>query len=250
LPAFKLLEWQRIGSALNHFTATQKQLLFERKQLVLQLLSVQDDERAFIARELHDELGQCLTGINALSASILQTAPQSCPQIVTEVESIARANQRVMHTVRALLLRLRPAELDELGLDACLYTMVDEWNDQHRGRSVCRLTISGESRALKPLLQIVVFRIVQEGLTNIARHADATEAAINLEIAQVCIILTIEDNGKLDVFPFPKTKGLGLLGMRERVTGLGGSFQLGKSSLGGLLLQVSLPVPADENLKI
>lgn len=250
LPAFKLLEWQRIGSALNHFTATQKQLLSERKHLVLQLLSVQEDERAFIARELHDELGQCLTGINALSASILQTAPQSCPQIVTEVESIARANQRVMHTVRALLLRLRPAELDELGLDACLHTMVEEWNDQHKGRSVCRLTISGESRSLKPPLPIVLFRIVQEGLTNIAKHADATEAVMNLEVAKLGVMLTIEDNGKLDVFTFPKTKGLGLLGMRERVTGLGGNFQLGKSSLGGLLLQVSLPDPADENLKI
>ncbi len=249
LPDFKLLEWQRIGSAINLFAATQKQLLSDRKKLVLQLMSVQEEERAFLAQELHDELGQCLTGISALSTSILQTAQQDCPQIVTEVESIARVNRRIMETVRTLLMRLRPAELDELGLDACVHTMIEEWNRQHQGRIVCRLTIHGNNQSLQPPLPIVLFRIVQEGLTNITKHANATEAIIKLEIVQCNTSLTIEDNGKLDVFPFLKSKGLGLLGIRERVTGLGGSFELSKSPLGGLRLQVNLPVSADESLK-
>ncbi|NOU21997.1 MAG: sensor histidine kinase [Methyloglobulus sp.] len=249
LPTFKLFEWERIGSAINNFAATQKQLLSDRKKLVLQLMSVQEEERAFLAQELHDELGQCLTGISALSASIRLTAKQDCPKIVTEVESIARVNRRIMETVRNLLVRLRPAELDELGLEACVHTMVEEWNKQHQGRTVCRLTIHGSSQSLQPPLPIVLFRIVQEGLTNITKHANATEAIIKLEIVQCNTSLTIEDSGKLDVFPFLKTKGLGLLGIRERVTGLGGSFELSKSPLGGLKLQVNLPVSADESLK-
>ncbi len=249
LPDFKLLEWQRIGSAINHFTATQKQLLSDRKKLVLQLMSVQEEERAFLARELHDDLGQCLTGISALSTSILQAAQQSCPQIIIESESIVRINRRMMDTIRALLLRLRPAELEELSLDACLHTMMEEWNRQHQDRIICRLTIQGGSRSLKSPMPIVLFRIVQEGLTNIAKHANATEAIIKLEIVQCNTSLTIEDNGKLNVFPFPKTKGLGLLGIRERVTGLGGNFALSKSPLGGLRLQVNFPVSADESLK-
>ncbi|MBK8814303.1 MAG: sensor histidine kinase [Methylococcaceae bacterium] len=249
LPEFNLFEWQRIGSAINHYAATQKQLLSDRKKLVLQLMSVQEEERAFLARELHDELGQCLTGISALSASIVQTAKQSCPQIVAEVESIARINRRVMENVRSLLTRLRPTELEELGLDTSLHTMIEEWNRQHQDRIVCRLNIHGDSQSLKPPLPIVLFRIVQEGLTNIAKHSNATNAIVNLDIAELSTFLTIEDNGNLDVFIFTKTKGLGLLGVRERVTGLGGNFELSKSPFGGLRVQVNLPAAANESLK-
>jgi two-component system, NarL family, sensor histidine kinase UhpB len=248
LPPFKLFEWQRIGSAINHFVITQKQMLSDRKKLVLQLMSVQEEERTFLARELHDELGQCLTGINALSASIILTAQQESPKIVAEAESIARVNQRVMETVSTLLMHLRPAELNELGLEVCLQTMVDEWNNQLRNRRVCGFTVHGESRSLKPPLPIVLFRIVQEGLSNIAKHADATEAAVRLEITRDDINLLIEDNGKLNVFPFTENRGMGLLGMRKRVMGLDGDFQLDRSALGGLRLRVTLPI-ADEGLR-
>ncbi len=82
LPAFELLEWQGISTALNELTASQQQLLAERTKLTFKLISLQDDERRYLARELHDELGQCLAAINALSASIAQTAQQECPAIV------------------------------------------------------------------------------------------------------------------------------------------------------------------------
>jgi two-component system, NarL family, sensor histidine kinase UhpB len=241
LPTFKLLEWQRIGTAINAYAATQKQLLSDRKKLALQLMSVQEEERRFLARELHDEFGQCLSAINALSSSIVQTAKQDCPQLVPEAESIAKINRRVMETVRTLLLRLRPAELDELGLVASLHTMVTAWNQQYSGQIHCQLIVDGDLQQLNEPLPIALYRIVQEGLTNIAKHSAATLATVNLKIVGQTIILTIEDNGQSTVFPLLEQKGFGLLGIRERVNGLGGQLDFLARESGGLLLQVTLP---------
>ena len=241
LPLFKLIEWQRIGESINEFVATQKQLLTERKKLAFQLISVQEEERRYLARELHDEFGQCLSAINALSTSIMQTARQDCPQLVPEVESIAHINQRIMETVRTLLLRLRPAELDELGLEASLDTMITEWNKQYAGKIHCQLTIKGDSKLLPEALPITFYRIVQEGLTNIAKHSTATQASVILIITDQTITLTIEDNGQVPVFPLPENQGVGLLGIRERVNGLDGQLDLNSNESGGLIVRVTLP---------
>lgn len=238
LPFFKLIEWQRIGAAINEFVATQKQLLTERKKLVLQLVTVQEEERRYLARELHDEFGQCLSAINALSTSILQTAKLDCPQLVPEVESIARINQRIIETVRTLLVRLCPAELDELGLEASLDTMITEWNKQYAGQIYCQLFIEGDSQQLAKQLPITLYRVVQEGLTNIAKLSSATQAILILKIEdQSTITLNIEDNGRLESYPLAKNQGVGLMGIRERVNGLGGgSSTCSRTSLAGSLL--------------
>lgn len=242
LPPFKLIEWQLIGAAINEFAATQKRLLSERKKLVLQLMSVQEEERRYLARELHDEFGQCLSAINALSSSIVQTAKTDCPQLVPETESIAKINRRVMETVRTLLMRLRPAELDELGLAASLDAMVSEWNKQYAGQVYCQLIIEGDSQLLSDPLPITLYRIVQEGLTNIAKHSRATQVAATLILAGQAITLTIEDNGIMVVLPLAENKGVGLLGIRERVNGLGGQLDLAAREGGGLTVKVILPM--------
>jgi two-component system, NarL family, sensor histidine kinase UhpB len=248
LPNFKLLEWKHIGDAINEFAATQKQLLAERNKLVLKLLTLQEDERRFLARELHDELGQCLSAINAVAASITQTAKQDCPQIVTEVENISRINRHIMETVRTLLVRLRPAEIDELGLEACLNALIAEWNRQSSGQIQYQLSIKGNYRTLAEPLPITLFRIAQEGLTNIAKHSAATMASITLEIAGQTVILTIEDNGKVNSLPFAENPGIGLLGIRERVTGLGGQMNLEVGRSGGLIVRVELPIQPNSGL--
>jgi len=242
LPAFKLLEWQRIGNAINEFAAIQKQLLAERKKLALKLMTLQEDERRYLARELHDELGQCLSAINAVAASISQTAKQDCPQIVPEAENISRINRHIMETVRTLLVRLRPAEIDDLGLEACLSALIAEWNRQSYGRIQYRLAITGDYRILTEPLPIALFRIAQEGLTNIAKHAAATNALITLEIAGQSVVLTIEDNGKVESLPFAENQGIGLLGIRERAAGLGGQMNLEVGRSGGLIVRVELPI--------
>ena len=241
LPTFKLIEWQRIGEAFNQFATIQKRLLSERKKLALQLMSVQEAERRYLARELHDEFGQCLSAINAYCSSLLHTAKQQCPELVQETESIARINRRMMETVQSLLLRLRPAELDQCGLEASLEAMIREWNQQNAGQSHCRLLINGDAGLLHEPLPINLFRIVQEGLTNIAKHSNATQVLVKLIIAEQSMRLTIEDDGELKQLPSEENQGFGLLGIRERVSGLGGKLDLLRSETGGLSVQVTLP---------
>lgn len=242
LPTFNLIEWQSIGLAINEFSATQNQLLTDRKKLVLKLMTLQEEERRYLTRELHDELGQCLAAINAVAASIAQTAKQECPQLVPEAENITRINRHIMETVRTLLVRLRPAEIDELGLETCLKAMIMEWNRQSSGKIHYQLKIKGDCQTLKEPLPITLFRIVQESLTNIAKHSKATEVSVTLEIAQQIVVLTIEDNGKVDTLPFAENQGIGLLGIRERASGLGGQLKLEIGQPSGLIVRVELPI--------
>jgi two-component system, NarL family, sensor histidine kinase UhpB len=245
LPTFKLIEWQRIGAAINEFSATQNQLLTDRKKLVLKLMTLQEEERRYLARELHDELGQCLAAINAVAASIAQTAKQDCPVIVPEAENITRINRHIMETVRTLLVRLRPAEIDELGLEGCLKAMIMEWNRQSPGKIHYQLIIKGDCQSLIEPLPITLFRIVQEGLTNIAKHSKATEVSVTLEISEQIVVLTIADNGKVENLPFAENQGIGLLGIRERANGLGGQLNLKLDQSGGLIVRVELPIRAN-----
>ncbi len=241
LPTFELNEWQRTGVAINALAETQQQLLSERSKLALKLMTVQEDERQFMARELHDELGQCLAAVSAIAASIAHTAIQECPTLVAEAENIGRINQRIMETVRTLLVRLRPAEIDKLGLSASLQGLITEWNGQRGGKTHYQLVIDDNCDDLSEPLPVTVFRIVQECLTNIAKHSTATQAKITLKIAPAMITLMIEDNGTVDQLPFADNPGIGLLGIRERVTALGGQLSLNIAKPAGLIVHVLLP---------
>ncbi len=242
LPNFELAEWQRTGTAINALAASQQRLLTERKKLGLQLMSIQEQERRYLARELHDELGQCLAAINAVAASIAQSAAQHCPTLVAEAEHIIRINQQVMDTVRKLLVRLRPAEIDELGLENALNSLVAEWNARNTGRVCCRLIIEGDCDALPEPLPITLYRIVQEGLTNIAKHSTASKVSVLLESSADTVMVHIDDDGNVAQLPFADHDGIGLLGIRERVDSLGGRLTLEISASGGLAVRVMLPL--------
>jgi two-component system, NarL family, sensor histidine kinase UhpB len=242
LPPFKLAEWQRIASAINEFSNTLQCLLSERKKLLTKLITLQEEERRYLARELHDDLGQCVAAGNAILAFLTQTAQEQCPQLLPELANISQINQNIMVTVRRLLLSLRPPELDELGLAACLNTLISEWNRQCAGKINFQLLINGDCQILPPPLPITLFRIVQEGLTNIAKHANATRAAVTLDIFKTQVNLAITDNGKAVALPTGKNSEMGLLGIRERVEGLGGQLHLAIVESGGLMLTVIIPI--------
>ncbi|MGD0960752.1 MAG: histidine kinase, partial [Methylomonas sp.] len=108
LPFFELYEWQCIAAAINRLTARQQQLLAERQQLIAKLLQIQEDERRHLSRELHDELGQCLVAIQAVAASIKQSAAEKNPEIAAEAEHIGRITRHALDGARHLLMRLRP----------------------------------------------------------------------------------------------------------------------------------------------
>jgi glucose-6-phosphate-specific signal transduction histidine kinase len=242
LPSFELIEWQRTATAINQLVSSQQQLLRERQQLALQLMKVQEEERRYLAHELHDELGQCLTAINAVATSIRQTAKQHCPDIVTDANQISRITQHIMDNIRNLLIRLRPADINELGLSASLNSLVSEWNVCNGQDCHYNFTLHGYCAALPEPLPVTLYRIVQECLTNIAKHASATRAQVILSIAGKSLTLTIEDNGIAKQLPLPNHGGMGLLGMRERVTALGGRLMLTIAKPNGLVVQCWLPI--------
>ncbi|MBD9355355.1 sensor histidine kinase [Methylomonas albis] len=244
LPKFGLLEWRQTATAINQLADNQQQLLTERQKLVVMLMNLQEEERRYLARELHDELGQCLTAIHAVAAGIAQTAQQSCPELITEAEQISRFTQTMQQSVRDLLTRLRPAELEELGLDASLRSLLARWNSLSKTRY--KLHIAGDCKKLPEPLTISLFRIVQEGISNIAKHASASQADITLTIADTELTLTIQDDGSAIDLPFAIDQGIGLLGMRERVLALNGRLDLSIAQPHGLKIQARLPLAQPE----
>ena len=164
LPSFELIEWQRTAKAINRLAASQQQLLAERQKLTVKLINLQEEERRFLARELHDEFGQCLAATNAVAASIAQTAKQQCPALVGDADHISRITQHMLDNVRDLLKRLRPAELDELGLAASLNSLVSGWNARSAGKIRYQLNITGNCALLPEPFTITLFRITQECL--------------------------------------------------------------------------------------
>ncbi len=242
LPAFELNEWQRIAAAINQLANSQQQLLNERQKLVLKLINIQEDERRYLVRELHDEFGQCLAAINAVAASIKQTALQHCPALVAETDHISRITTHMLENVHGLLGRLRPAEFEELGLAVSLNTLVAGWNARSGDKTRFQLDISGDCSSLEEVPAMTLFRITQECLTNIAKHATASNVSISLIVSLESAILTVTDNGVAKTLPFSDATGIGLFGIRERVTALQGRLQLAIANPHGLIVKVCLPM--------
>lgn len=241
VPEFAVREWQLTAEAINGLARAQQALLAERKHLSLKLVRLQEQERRELARELHDESGQCLAASNAVAASILHTAKTDCPSLVPEIENILGINRTILDRLQTMLLRLRPAELDELGLQSCLNSMVMEWNARARGKTTFRLRVEGGCDQLPDPLPVTLYRIVQECLTNIAKHANATQVSIQLAIGSESVRLEVENDGGLESEPCEKS-GIGLLGIRERVIALDGDLCLSSSQTERFVLQATIPL--------
>ncbi|WP_417550805.1 histidine kinase [Methylophaga sp.] len=243
IPTFDIGEWRRTSEAINALAASQQHIMAENRQLALKLINAQEEEHRYISRELHDEFGQCLAGINALTTSISQTARKDCPSILSETEGISHITEHMMSALRGLLTRLRPADVDELGLTRSLEKLIKSWNQRTGGETQFNLQIAEGVDALPEPLPVNLYRIVQESLTNIAKHADASEANIKLMFSNVDhLILAVEDNGKAKRDSLNQHMGVGLLGISERVNALGGKITMDTHNEGGLKLLIDLPV--------
>jgi signal transduction histidine kinase len=210
-------------------------------------MTIQEEERRYLARELHDEFGQCLAAINAVAASISQTAENECPALVPEGKNISRIAHHMMESLRGLLMRLRPSDIDELGLTASLKSLVAGWNVSSGGKIRYNLAVHGNLDRLPEPIPVTIFRIVQECLTNVSKHSAATNAKVTLRTVSAnnlitAIELSIEDDGKANKLPFEDSPGIGLLGIRERVTALGGRLTLKTGNPSGLAVHVWLSV--------
>ncbi|MGY3035345.1 signal transduction histidine kinase [Bradyrhizobium sp. USDA 4354] len=241
LPPFDLAELSAIRDVFNHLAESLDTALAERNELTRKLIALQDEERRHLARELHDEFGQSLAAIRALAASARQTAAQDCPGLLAECDSIARTATGMMETLRGALFRLRPPDVDELGLVASLEGLVSGWNGRSRGQPRFDIRFDGAFESVPASVSANLYRIVQEALTNAAKHAGATSVSLHLTMAESEIALAIEDDGRPSEAAVKS--GMGLLGMRERVAALRGrlSFETGPN---GSTLRVFIPLAA------
>jgi two-component system sensor histidine kinase UhpB len=223
--------------------------LAENKRLAQQYVDIQESERKALARDLHDELGQYLNAIK-LDAVSIREATTAQPSVHEAARAMIANIDRVYGVVTGLIRRLRPVGFDELGVVAALEHCVNEWRSRLPLVAI-ELSVTGDFEALDETRGLVLYRLVQEALTNIARHSHATQVEIRIESDRTqacgqCIELLIADNGRGADMRAPQT-GLGLLGMRERVSALGGSITLVSECGAGFKVISSLPMSGNQS---
>ncbi|MBG6082208.1 signal transduction histidine kinase [Rubrivivax gelatinosus] len=245
LPAFRTGEFALIAGAVNQLAGRLAHTHEERNLLTTRLLQVQENERRALARDLHDEFGQCLTATAALAASIEAGAPADRPDIAEEAQAIGRAQARMMKTLRSALVRLRTQDIEEIGLEASLRQLISEHNLLTASRSVFQLQVHGAIAALPRPIAIDVYRIAQECLNNAARHGAPTQVALRVARDGEAVAITVEDDGGGDAARIGRIGGHGIPGLRERLSALGGTLAIANGSA-GIRVAAVIPLPAND----
>lgn len=248
LPVFRLTELNRISEVFNAVSEELEKATSERTDLARRLVDMQEEERRHLARELHDEIAQKLAALNALAACIRRSAQTDAPLLVDEARELEVLTSGLMISLRRTLTYLRPQEIDDLGLLQSLRALVERHNDEAQGRTAYTIEVTGEVEQLRAETCAHVYRIVQEALTNAAKHANARHVRVSLtretKMDQPQISLSVVDDGAGPCAadgPRPLA-GSGLIGMRERVAALSGKFAAGARADGGFGLEVEFPV--------
>jgi signal transduction histidine kinase len=208
------------------------------------LQTVREEERTRIAREVHDELGQALTGCKLDLSWIASKLPKEkdLKPLLEKTRALSAHIDTTIQMVRRIATELRPGILDHLGLAAALEWQANEF--QTRTGIRCDVHASLNDPVLHPDLNTAFFRIFQETLTNIIRHAGATQVVVHLRERDDRIILEVKDNGRgISKTEISNTESMGLLGMRERARLLGGDFKISQGVGGkGTRVTVSIPI--------
>jgi two-component system sensor histidine kinase UhpB len=220
------------------FNAMLRRLEQERRNSARLILSAQEDERVRIARELHDEVGQGLTA----ALLHLERGSQEEPAAgARELENAKEAVRESLDHVRGISLRLRPEALDDLGLRSALLALCE------RLQSGARIRIHAELPTplprLTPERELVAYRVAQEALTNVVRHAHANAAWLSVRETSGVVSLVVDDDGR--GLPRDAVPGAGIEGMRERALLVSGRLRVGTSDRGGTSVVLSLPSPTD-----
>jgi len=246
--------WRRASEAraeLARRRAAERELagaLDDNRRLARSYVKVQEDERKSLARELHDELGQHLNAIKVDAVSLRECAGADAPEVRRAAASIVAIADHVHAVVRDMTRRLRPAGLDELGLAAALENYVEGWRARSP-RLRLDLTIDAGFDRLGEALDITLYRLAQEGLTNVSKHANAQRIELRLERAPAAgrspgqVVFTLADDGVGTHLP-QHGGGLGLTGMRERVEALGGRMEVTSAPGRGFRIVARLPLEA------
>lgn len=242
-----------ISTDITPFKAAEKRgnaLLQENRRLTRRMFNVQEMERRYLARELHDELGQWLTAIQAEAEAICRSGDvDRQPKIHAGIHAILESAGEVHKVIRRILRELRPVLLDELGLADSLKEKVEQWKKLYPGIT-WELSLNGDLGELNEVLSITLYRIVQEAMTNAAKYSAASRVSISLqrdkgqENGPDVLRLVVEDNGK-GIAQSVLNDGFGVLGMRERAIAADGELSILSSPGMGVRIEVNLPVIAE-----
>ncbi len=220
-----------------------------RQEFVRRIVEMQEEERARIARELHDEFGQALTGL-AIGLRGAQESVQQPQRLQRQLAQLEEMAVQALGNMRHIVNELRPALLDDMGLPAALRHYRDTFQDL-TGIQV-HLALGPSPERLPATVETILFRITQEALTNIARHAHARQAWIDLHCRDNQAILTIRDDGQgfdvQSVMDSRQQMGMGLLGIQERVNLTGGMFAIRSEPGQGTTISISIPLSAGEEV--
>jgi signal transduction histidine kinase len=230
----------------QHYSELLKQshrLQEQLRQLSRQIIVTQEEERREISRELHDVIAQALTGINVRLAALAKEASTTTKGLNRNIARTQRQVQKSVNIVHRFARELRPALLDDLGLIPALHSFVKAYSKRTRIHVALRI-FAGVER-LDNAQRTVLFRVAQEALTNVARHAQASRVNVSIEKLKGSVCMRIKDDGKSfrveRVLNANTRKRLGLLGMRERLEMVGGSFNIESTAGEGTSVTAVIP---------
>jgi signal transduction histidine kinase len=220
----------------------------DRRELLQRLATAQEDERRRIARDLHDQMGQLLAALG-LGLKMLEDATPDSSPTRSHLARLRELTNLIGHEGHQLALELRPTSLDDLGLRTALVNYIESWSERC-GVEVDFQSIGLDGERLSPLLESTLYRVVQEALTNILRHARATRVSLILQRSGDQVLLVVEDDGcGFDTEGGWKAAGgngrLGLLGMQERLALVAGALTIESTPGTGTTLFARIPLPAD-----
>lgn len=228
-------EMTRLAAVFNEML---DRLEAERRESGAKMLSAQERERVRLSRELHDEIGQSLTGLMLELDRVAGRAPPELSEELAETREMARG---IGGEVREIVRRLRPEALDDLGLQSAIVALTEQFTDQ--AAIPVQRRVERDLPALSDEAELVVYRIAQESLTNVARHSQASAVELELGAAKTseAVVLRVADNGRAAEPLQPRS---GIQGMRERAMLVDGRLAIEVAPEGGVEVRLTVPVAA------
>ena len=232
-------ELSPIHARFNHMATVLERTIAENKTLAGSMLTIQESDRRELARELHDELAPCLFGIRVDLSEIEQASTSGNAEKVSDkIKSVKEITTQIQSLVRKMLIRLRPMTLDDLGLADALRDMLRNWRDR-QPEIDWEWDFSGSFEYFPDTLQVTIYRLVQECTTNCVRHAKAKHVKVEVHQLQQHVKVSVTDDGV--GLSRDMVRGFGLIGMRERVTALGGRIAFDTEEGRGLQVRALIP---------
>jgi signal transduction histidine kinase len=239
-------ELSRVNENLKTEIGKHKESEAARLELLRRLVTAQEEERRRISRELHDQTGQQLAALLLGLKTLNNSTDNGSTSLHKSLLQLQKLTERLVEEAHHLAWDLRPAALDDLGLETAISNYVEKWSERN---SIALDFHSGlDKQRLPPPVETAVFRIMQEALTNVLKHAEATRVSVMLEYRYDELLVIVEDNGRGFQPEVPlKVKergGLGLIGINERVALVGGKLNIESEPGGGTTLAIRIPTSA------